>query len=157
MWRLFIIYSILFVVPYANAGDVLTEIEQQIIRHEDFRSKVFVGPEGATLIGYGRNIKDKGITKVEALMLLRSDIKECEADLYRIFGKLFLEMDSSRRRALIDIRYTLGPSGFREFKQMIKAIKVGDYALAAEEMKDSLWYKQVGVRGKELYDMMRDN
>jgi len=37
---------------------------------------------------------------------------------------------------------------------MIRAIKIGDYALAAREMKDSRWYKQVGNRGKVLYEMM---
>jgi len=129
-------------------------IEEQIMRHEGFRSKVFVGPEGATLIGYGRNIKDKGLTKAEALMLLRNDIVECKADLYKIFCKLFLGMDSSRRMALIDMRYTLGPGGFREFDQMIGAIRIENYALAAREMKDSRWYRQVGNRGKVLYKML---
>jgi len=154
--RIFISICGIIALTVISQGKALgeTAIEEQIMRHEDFRAKVFMGPEGATLIGYGRNIKDKGLTKAEALMLLRNDIKECEDDLHKIFGKLFFEMDSNRRMALIDMRYTLGPGGFREFERMIGAIKAGNYSLAAKEMKDSRWYRQVGIRGKILYNMM---
>jgi len=154
--RIFISICGIIALTVIFPGKVLgeTAIEEQIIRHEDFRSKVFVGPEGATLIGYGRNLKDKGLTRAEALMLLKNDIRECEADLHKIFGKLFWGIGSSRRMALIDMRYTLGPSGFREFERMIRAIKAENFALAAKEMKDSRWYRQVGIRGKILYDMI---
>jgi len=154
--RIFISICGIIALTIILQGTVLgeTAIEEQIMRHEGFRSKIFIGPEGATLIGYGRNLKDKGLTKAEALMLLKNDIIECKADLYKIFGKLFSEMDGNRRLALIDMRYTLGPGGFRGFKQMIKAIKAEDYAIAAKEMQDSRWYRQVGIRGKTLHNMM---
>lgn len=135
----------------------MSGIEEQIIKHEGYSSKAFRGPEGALLVGYGRNLETKGLTKDEALYLLRNDIAECEADLYKIFGEALYDLTCPRRWALIDMRYTLGSRGFREFKKMIRAIKNEDMDLAAWEMRDSRWYKQVGCRGTVLSDMMRGN
>ena len=37
---------------------------------------------------------------------------------------------------------------------MRAAVEAKDYTKASEEMKDSLWYKQVGRRSKELCRLM---
>lgn len=155
MWRFTLICSIIafLVAGEAGGGDVL-KIEEQIMRHEGFSSTVYKDPAGNLAIGYGRNLESKGITKDEALILLRNDIAESEVDLFKIFGKLILKMDNNRRHALIDMRYNLGATGFREFKWMIWAIKDRDFVRAAQEMRDSLWYEQVGDRGKKLRNMM---
>jgi len=132
----------------------MSKIEKQIMRHEDFRSMAYSDLKGNLTIGYGRNLESKGLSKIEALMLLRNDIAECEADLCKIFGKPLYDLDNNRRWALIDMRYNLGPGGFRGFVRMINAVKCGFYAQAAKEMRHSAWYEQVGDRGKTLHDMM---
>ena len=124
------------------------------MKHEGFSSTAYKDPAGNLAIGYGRNLESKGLSKDEALYLLTNDVAECEADLKIIFGKLFWEMGNNRRRALTDMRYNLGYGGFRDFERMIRAIKDEDFSLAAMEMRDSTWYKQVGGRGRTLYLMM---
>ena len=138
----------------AGQENSFTKLEEQLIKHEGFRSRVYVDPSGTNFsVGYGRNIQDKGLTKDEALYLLRNDIQECIEDLCDIFDN-FGDLSEGRRFALIDMRFNLGPTGFREFKNMIEAVRDGNYTLAAYEMMDSLWYEQVGVRGERLRDMM---
>lgn len=154
MWRLVIFCGIITLSLTGISRGEMLKIEKQIIKHESFRSRAFLGPQGALLVGYGRNLESKGLTKDEALMLLRNDIGECEADLFKIFGKAFSDLDDNRRLALIDMHYTLGPGGFRGFGGMIKAVKQDDWLLAAYEIKNSIWYKQVKGRGKTVYLMM---
>lgn len=132
----------------------MISIEKQIMRHEGFRSTAYRCSAGKLTIGYGRNLEDKGISRSEARTLLRNDIAECEADLYKIFGKVLWRMGNDRRCVLLDMRFNLGYAGFRGFKRMIRAVKREHFAIAAYEMKDSVWYGQVGNRSKTLYEMM---
>jgi len=128
-------------------------IEKQLIEHEGLEKKVYRCPAGKLTVGVGRNLEDKGITEEEALFLLRNDIAECEDDLRSIFTE-YDALDESRKRVLIDMRFNLGPSRFRQFKKMIAAVKEKEFSRAAEEMKDSNWYRQVGKRAETLFKMM---
>ena len=67
----------------------------------------------------------------------------------------FEELDPVRNKVVIDMRYNLGPTRFRQFKRMIAALAAGDYTAAAAEMVDSKWYRQVMTRGWRLARMMR--
>ena len=64
----------------------------------------------------------------------------CLDDLstFQWFGGL----DPIRQRALVDMRFQLGPIGFRGFSRMIAAVAAGDYARAAVEALDSDWFRQ---------------
>ena len=128
-------------------------IEKQLIKHEGLEKKVYRCPAGKLTVGVGRNLEDKGITEEEALFLLRNDIAECEDDLRSIFTE-YDALDESRKRVLIDMRFNLGPSRFRQFKKLIAAVKEKEFSRAAEEMKDSSWYRQVGKRAETLFKMM---
>ena len=129
-------------------------IEKQLIEHEGLEKKVYRCPAGKLTVGVGRNLEDKGITEEEALFLLRNDISECEDDLRSIFTE-YDTLDEYRKRVLIDMRFNLGPSRFRQFKKMIAAVKEKDFSRAADEMKDSNWYRQVGKRAETLLEMMK--
>ena len=129
------------------------EIKDQLIKHEGFQHFPYKCTAGYLTIGIGRNLETKGIIREEALHLLENDIDECIRDL-----KTILEwdgIDDTRKRVLIDMRFNLGHGGFRSFRKMIAAVEVKDYAMAAEEMKDSAWFKQTGYRALTLYQMMK--
>ena len=142
------------VVAETENMEILNELEKQIWNHEGFRSRVYLDPAGTIfVVGVGRNIQDKGISKDEALYMLRNDIQECTADLLDIFDN-FGNLSEGRRMALIDMRFNLGRGGFREFKDMIRDVRKGSFDSAARHMMESKWYKQVGDRGKRLVNMM---
>jgi len=85
-----------------------------------------------------------------------NDIQECLEDLKTIFEK-FDMLPESAQRVLVDMRFNLGHEGFRKFKNMIKAVRQQDFHSAAREMRDSLWYHQVGKRADRLTKMMEDS
>lgn len=114
----------------------------QLIYHEGERLKPYRCTAGKLTIGVGRNIEDVGITREESRFLLVNDIEKCVTDLLTIFPDFYL-YDQARQWALIDLRFNLGPGGFRSFRRMIAAIKRGDWQQAAAEAIDSKWSKQV--------------
>jgi len=156
-------------------------LEDQLILHEGMRLEVYKCPAGYWTVGVGRNLegkpltdeeqehilgarglkpdqvidtlKERGISKDEALFLLANDIDDAVADL-RSFD-WYEGLDPIRKKVVIDMRYNLGPTRFRQFKRMIAALARGDYKTAAAEMTNSKWYHQVGARARRLVKMMR--
>lgn len=95
-----------------------------------------------------------GITSEEALHLLDNDIDLVQSQLMRnvdFIGRL----DDVRKVVLCDMAFNLGITGLLKFKRMLKAIELGNYQMAADEMLQSKWAKQVGKRATDLADMMR--
>ena len=155
-------------------------LEDQLILHEGLRLEVYKCPAGYWTVGVGRNLegkpltkseqerilgcsgltpdqvisilKERGVTKDEALFLLANDIEDAIKDLSNF--DWFEDLDPVRKKVVIDMRYNLGPTRFRGFKKMIAALARGDYKAAAAEMVDSRWYHEVGNRSKRLVRMM---
>ncbi len=156
-------------------------IEEQLILHEGLRPDVYKCPADKWTVGVGRNLEAKGLTKQEqakilgtsglsklevidvllergiskeeALFLLAGDIEQCKSDLSRY--DWYTKLDPVRQKVLIDMRLNLGMTGLLEFRRMITALAGQDYEVAADEMIDSKWYRQVKTRGVRLAGMMR--
>lgn len=122
--------------------------------HEAYRAKPYRCSAGKLTIGIGRNIEDRGISHDEAVYMAFNDIGDAIHHCHAIFDR-FMELSGVRQAILIDMCFNMGPDRFRGFKKMIAAINARDYEKAADEMVDSLWYKQVGRRSKRLVAMMR--
>lgn len=131
----------------------LKSIEEQLILHEGMKLKPYRCPAGKLTIGVGRNLEDKGLSKQEALFLLRRDIAEITNELRKY--PWFETLDMVRQKVLIDMAFNLGINGLLSFKKMLSYLKAGDYEKAADEMVNSRWYGQVGDRSKRLVKMMR--
>ena len=155
-------------------------IEEQLILHEGLRLEVYKCPADYWTVGVGRNLEGKpltkgeqeyilgcsglepeqviailrecGISKDDALFLLANDIEDAVKDLSNF--EWYENLDPIRKKVVIDMRYNLGPTRFRQFRRMIAALSVGDYKAAAAEMVDSRWYHEVGNRSKRLVRMM---
>ena len=120
----------------------------RIKKDEGFSRFVYQCTGGKATLGYGFNIDPRGgagIPESVAELWLRRVLIDCEADLVDLFGAGFWDgLDQVRRNALINMRFNLGPAGFRTFKRMIEAIKQRSWHAAAQEAKDSRWYFQAG-------------
>ena len=123
-------------------------------RHEGFRTKPYRCSAGKLTIGYGRNLEDVGISKIEATNMLLNDIENAEKDLRTVFPNLSF-FTENRQEALINMVFNLGITRFKLFKNTIRAINRGDWYAAAKHAKDSKWYKQVKSRGKEVVEAIR--
>jgi lysozyme len=143
-------------------ADPLVEL---LLKHEGLRLHPYDdltgrAPEalrGKLTIGVGRNLTDVGITRTEALSLLKADIHKAKskAKKYRFFDGL----NKARKAVIISMVFNLG--SIRAFVRMRGAIAVKDWDGAAREMLENSpgnptrWAFQVGYRAQELATMMR--
>ena len=151
------------------------KLKAQLVKHEGKKNHVYKDTEGHPTIGVGFNLDRSGArAKIEALGLdyakvkagtqdltdeqvykmLDGDMDTAIADSKSVFPK-FTDLSDVRQRVIVDMVFNLGKSKFLGFKKLIDAVKADDFAKAADEMKDSTWYTQVGQRGKTLEKMMR--
>lgn len=121
---------------------VFKKVKEQLIDHEGLKKFPYRCSEGRLTIGIGRNL-EKGLSDSEIHLLFENDFNEVFEDLANIFGSDFFEFSEERKIALIDMRFNLGPGGFRSFKKMISAILSEDWQKAAKEAKNSKWASQV--------------
>ncbi len=112
--------------------------------------------KGHPTIGIGRNL-EKGISVEECVLLFENDLIEGEITLGNIFGLAIFKESEKRVAALLDMSFNLGEPRFRKFTRLIDAVKERDWGKAAEEAKNSIWYSQVGNRGKTIIDLLRDS
>lgn len=125
----------------------------ELIRDEGLRLKPYMDSVGKITIGVGRNLSDDGLSNAEAMALLDHDVDEAVADLAGSFP-WFLQLDEVRQRAMVNLRFNVGATGFRSFARMIRMMAAKNYAQAAASMRDSKWYRQVGERGARLVHMI---
>jgi lysozyme len=92
---------------------------------------------GHPTIGVGRALDVHGISEDEATDLLWADMARYAEELMPL--PWFAALDQARRRAVMNMRHQLGLAGLLAFKNMIAALEVQNYTLAAAEGMDSQW------------------
>lgn len=139
---------------------------RQLFTDEDLRLVVYDDATGKPIkagmlvignptIGVGRNLTGKGISRGEAIVMLDHDLDESEADCLTF--PWFAELDDTRQRAVANLRFNLGGSGFRTFRKFISAMARKNYEMAGLELVSSRWAKQVAPsRVSELRKMIED-
>tara|TARA_R100000541_G_scaffold6375_1_gene13889 strand:+ start:54 stop:476 length:423 start_codon:yes stop_codon:yes gene_type:complete len=129
------------------------KIKDQLVLHEGLRLKPYKCTSGKLTIGVGRNLDDAGISEQEAFMLLDNDINKIINSLPFQFP-FYSELNDARKAVLINMAFNIGMSGLFKFKNMLAAIRNGDFEQASYEMLDSVWAEQVGNRARQLANQM---
>jgi len=129
----------------------IDDMAHLIQHHEGLRLKVYLDTEGIPTAGFGHAfIEGSNITPDMAYQLFRRDFMGTLDD----YEKLELDLDSVRKGAILNMLFNLGWHRFNGFKKMLKALRVGNYKKASEEMLDSKWARQVKGRACDLAYMM---
>lgn len=124
--------------------------------HEGYRQYPYTDSVGIVTIGYGRNLESRGLTESEATYLLEQDIDQAEEYLYKGYD-YYYDLSGERKAVLIDMMVNLGPTRLRGFRRMHQSLQDQDYEVAALEMLDSKWARQVGTRAITLSKIMQSN
>jgi len=132
----------------------MSKLIEQIKRHEGLRLKPYRCTANKLTIGYGRNIEDAGISEDEAELLLFNDLARCTKEIEK-HVKAFNKLNDARQSVLVNMCFNLGINGLLKFKKFLAAVNDGFVELAAKEMLDSRWAKQVGSRAIELSEQMK--
>ena len=122
--------------------------------HEGYRQYPYTDSLGIVTIGYGRNLESRGLTESEATYLLEQDIDQAEEYLHKGYD-YYYDLSGERKAVLIDMMVNLGPTRLRGFRRMHQSLEDQDYEVAALEMLDSKWARQVGTRAITLSKIMQ--
>jgi lysozyme len=109
--------------------------------------------KGKLTIGIGRNLEDRGLSPDEMRYLVQNDIDVSVEDLNRGIP-WWDRLSPARQRVLVNMCFNLGWTRLRGFVRTLAAIRRGDYAAAAQGMRESLWARQVGARAERLARIM---
>lgn len=124
-------------------------LEEKLIRDEGLRLKPYRDTEKILTIGVGRNLQHVGISKEEAMYLLKTDIKKVRTQAVNYFY-WFEHLNKVRQNVVLNMMFNLGLTRFKKFKKTIAHIESGQYKLASQEMLRSKWARQVKSRAKRL-------
>lgn len=139
--------------------DIIDQTTASLMLEEGFRAHAYhdTASPPRLSIGYGRNI-DKtggglGITEDEAKLMLHNDIarsvKECSN------WDWFEHQPDRVKRVLIELCFQLGYPALSGFNRMLSALSADNYSIAAKELLDSKFARQVPFRAQRLSDRLR--
>jgi lysozyme len=145
----------------------MSNLKSMIKHHEGFSNYPYKCPAGHNTIGWGFNmdanplpadvkiyLEANGmIAPAHAERLLFISISHAQESCRRLFPG-FDGFDEPRRDALTDFVFNVGEAGAKKFVHAVAAINTSRWDDAAKDMRDSLWFNQVGKRAEEITDMI---
>lgn len=141
-------------------------------RDEGFDPEPYKDSLGIWTLGIGRNLEANPLTGAEwkqlldageiiltlnhqgAVRLLRAGEQDAQIQCATTF-KWWGALDEVRRDVIANLCFNLGLTRLMGFRKMLEAMNERDYGRAADELKDSRWFTQVGKRGPRLVDQLR--
>ena len=141
-------------------------LRDRLIREEGIELFPYQDSKKIWTIGVGHNIeadpmmahglellKVRGITKEEAYRLLDKDIQDHTALLVGALPWVG-DLDWNRKSVLIDLCFNMGLGnehhGLLSFKNTLAHMAAGSWMAAAEHLKVSQWYKDVGPNRADM-------
>ncbi len=152
--------------------EILQEGKDRTKDFEGFVPDIYVDTVGKKTLGYGFNIDDPSISSLfppdvlsgkrpiarkEADSVFDTVYQRAEKDARRFVGETFDELNQDQKDTIVDMAYNMGYSRLSGFKKFKEAVVNKDWKRAAEELKNSKWFNQVGRRSKAHYDTFRNS
>ena len=142
--------------------------------NEGNKPKVYKDSKGNRTIGVGFNLEDTGnrkflkregidinelfdgreLTDRETKTLYNHSLTQAFKDA-QSYDPNFAKRPEAVKMTLVDMAFNLGLTKLNKFVDMKKGLMNNDYNMAADEMVDSNWYKQVKSRGPRMVKVMR--
>lgn len=134
-------------------GTIQYQTKLGYFRNGKFR--VYTDSLGYPTIGYGHLVRpgenfSTGITESQAETILTKDLNTTVNDSKSIYARYNMKTPYIAQIVLTEMVFQLGKGGVLNFKRFLRALADNNYALAAKEMRNSLWYKQTPRRAEIL-------
>lgn len=151
-------------------------LQQLLIKHEGWRTKVYNDSRGIETVGVGFNLKAAGaralITSLGinydllytgAIVLTNPQVQELfdhSTNFAIACAKSFIpglyDLPEPVQQAAVDMAFNMGWTTFGSFRNFIKALNTfpPDFIAAVAAMRNSLWYKQVGERSIDDFNLV---
>ena len=132
-------------------------IVESLKAEEGYMATCYFCTAGAHTVGYGRNISEGGIgiSEEEAEYLLKNDVNRT-IDEVRQRWPWFDDCDKAAREVMVELCFQLGAPRLSGFVKCLAALEAGDNDIAADELLDSKFAKQVPARAARLHKRLTD-
>lgn len=137
-------------------------LRAELSRDEGIEREPYTDTQGHLTVGIGYNLDvykvPEGITfplsdsEIDTLFNISINNTIQQMNTYLSWWK---DLDEVRQRVIANMAFNLGVYKLSKFVNTIAFIKNGDYAAAADAMRASDWYNQVGKRAVRLCEAMR--
>jgi lysozyme len=149
-----------------TATDVdMDKLRKVIERHEGVKHSIYLDSLGLATGGIGHLLTKSEIPQYPVGSSLSTeqiekwyqpDIQTAIRIAEKASGSAWGGLSSTRKMVMIDLSYNLGGKIY-QFKHFLAKLQSGDYTGASDELKNSVWFNQVGRRGPEnCYAMSND-
>lgn len=128
------------------------QLRKILTKHEGYRTFPYIDTAGKISIGIGYNLSDRGLPESWINDQYESDVLYFYNQWNETFD-WFKDLNEARQIALIDMSF-MGFKKILGFKSMLEALRQHDYSVAAAEMRNSLWARQVKSRAVEIAHIM---
>jgi lysozyme len=145
-----------------------------LVLNEGNKSTVYKDTKGIDHIGIGFNLEDNAnrkflkkegininellggrkLTDRENKILYNRSLTQAFKDA-QSYDPNFAKRPEAVKMTLVDMAFNLGLTKLNKFEKMKTGLMNNDYNVAADEMIDSKWYKQVNDRGPRMVQVMR--
>jgi lysozyme len=134
----------------------IDKVKKQLIVDEAKVLKVYLDSLEILTCGIGHKVLVEDhlklgdiITEEQCNNFFKNDFDEAVNDVTK-YIKNFVNYPEEVQEVIINMTFNLGITGILRFKKFLAALDIKDYKTAADEMKNSDWYGQVGDRAKRL-------
>lgn len=110
---------------------------------------------GNPTIGIGWNCSAEPLSMDRAEIILGWFVDDVINALYPAISWIS-SCPEAIQRVLVDMAYNLGVNGLLKFNTFLGLIRSGKYTEAADDLKTTLWYHQVGDRAKRIESTIRN-
>lgn len=127
----------------------LVLLTSELTTDEGRMNKVYYDSRGIPSIGIGRNLVGVGLRDNEIDYLFQNDVVYVCGILDRAYP-WWRSLPPSQQRVMVNLAFNLGEYTLAQFVRFLAAMKVHDFITAASELRNSAWFKEVGLRGPRM-------
>ncbi len=132
----------------------MIDYKEKIESEEGYRRLPYRCSEGKLTIGIGHNLDANGLSDAVINLIFEEDEARAIKDAKSLVSN-FDGLSDNRKIALVDMAFQMGKGRLKGFKNMIQAVEIEAWDVAAIEMLDSKWARQTPNRAGRNADLMR--
>ena len=143
----------------------INQLRKELERDEGCKYEIYLDHLGYPTFGIGHLITDDDsewwsdvgteVSEERVKEAFSSDIETVLSDCERLYED-FGDLPEEVQLIIANMMFNLGYTRLSKFKGMKRGVDARDWNAAADEMVDSLWYRQVTNRANRLVKRMRN-
>lgn len=124
----------------------MSNLIDELKKDEGLRLQAYQDHLGVWTIGYGTNLQTLSISEEQATEWLYDYVADIQNRL--MMNNVYLGLSQERQDVIASMVYQMGYNGTMNFKNMWRALERADYQTAADEMRDSKWWRDPKTRAR---------